>query len=49
MTVQLNSEQLDWLMTLTRSEARSLIRALATGEWMLEWNDANHAFELKPA
>lgn len=48
MTVQLNSEQLDWLMTLTRSEARLLIRALATGEWMLEWNDVNHAFELKP-
>lgn len=32
MTVQLNSEQLDWLMTLTRSEARLLIRTLATGE-----------------
>lgn len=46
--MELNFEQLAWLLTLRPSESWILLRKLASGAWKLVWNAEMHAYELVP-
>lgn len=45
--ISLNAEQFTWIMTLSKGEKERITRLLRTGDWVLVWQESEHAYVLQ--